>query len=127
MSWDEVRAMSDAGMNMGGHTRSHPILSNVRDRETLHNEISGSYSDLCEQTGKAPVAFSYPVGNSDVMTRTPDHVQEMVLQAGYKFSFSYTNAYARAPFPITKPIPRLTTEFGDDYAAFRWGMALASH
>ena len=62
MSWEQAREMEAGGMTMGGHTRTHPILSRVDDPAVLREEIAGCFEDLSRELGKGPLAFAYPFG-----------------------------------------------------------------
>lgn len=62
LSWDEVRAMSKAGISFGAHTVNHPVLSNL-PLQRAKWEIAQSKRDIEEQLGKEVTAFSYPNGD----------------------------------------------------------------
>jgi len=64
LTWEQVEEMSDAGMNMESHTKTHYTLIN-RDNDFLVWEIIGSIESLESHTGKRPLTFSYPVGKYD--------------------------------------------------------------
>jgi len=61
MRREEVRSLIDAGMDVGGHTRSHPILSSL-SAERAEEEIVGGLDDLASITGRRPTLFAYPNG-----------------------------------------------------------------
>ena len=61
MSRREVRMLVDAGMDVGGHTRSHPILSGL-SAERAEEEIAGGLEDLAAMIGRRPALFAYPNG-----------------------------------------------------------------
>ena len=65
MSRNEVRALVDAGMDIGGHTRTHPILSGLR-ADRAEEEIAGGLEDLAGIAGRRPVLFAYPNGRRGV-------------------------------------------------------------
>jgi peptidoglycan/xylan/chitin deacetylase (PgdA/CDA1 family) len=67
LSWDEVKEMSDAGIDFGGHTVNHPILTNV-PLERAKNEILVSKKMIEKEIGKQVTTFAYPNGdyNSDM-------------------------------------------------------------
>ncbi len=120
MSWDAAQAMVSAGMELGGHTRRHPILSRVADPAVLRDEIAGCWSDLGERVGRAPTAFAFPVGGPDAWSA---EAESEVRRAGFEISFSYVNNLApRAP-ESWQFLPRVHSEFGRDYRAFRLAMA----
>ena len=61
MRREDVRALIEAGMDVGGHTRSHPILSGLT-RARAEEEIAGGLDDIAAITGRRPTLFAYPNG-----------------------------------------------------------------
>jgi peptidoglycan/xylan/chitin deacetylase (PgdA/CDA1 family) len=122
MSWDALREMAAAGMDIGGHTRNHPILSRVTDGHVLEGEIGGCYQDLARELNQSPLAFAYPFGQTEHMS---DRADEEIERAGFKLSFSFMHGFspcfAQRPFRL----PRVHASFGEDFQAFRLGMATA--
>jgi peptidoglycan/xylan/chitin deacetylase (PgdA/CDA1 family) len=59
---DEIRAMADAGVEIGAHTRRHVDLGPIDDAETLYDEIVGSKRDLEAITGRPVRYFAFPYG-----------------------------------------------------------------
>ena len=97
MTWDMIRAMHDAGVTIGSHTRFHPFLTN-EPRHTLPAEVRAS-RELLERTLGAPVRhFAYPNGDFDAT------VARAVGDAGY--SFAYTTCTCRGAVPPALSIPR---------------------
>lgn len=64
LSWRQVREMSDAGMDMESHTKSHIDLRG-REHDLLVYEILGSIESLEAHTGKRIRMFCYPAGRYD--------------------------------------------------------------
>lgn len=63
MTWDDVRALAAAGVELGGHTVSHPILAKL-DAAAQANEIGGCARSLERGVGIAPTSFAYPFGRN---------------------------------------------------------------
>lgn len=61
MTWDDARALRDAGVELGGHTISHPILSSL-DAPSALAEIRGGAEAMARELESAPVTFAYPWG-----------------------------------------------------------------
>ena len=76
MSWEEVRAMAAAGVDVGGHTVNHAVLANLPLAEA-RREIAGCRDALAERLGKPPRHFAYPNGY-----HTPA-VRRLVAEAGF--------------------------------------------
>jgi peptidoglycan/xylan/chitin deacetylase (PgdA/CDA1 family) len=116
MSWDQVRALTRAGMDVESHTRWHRVLQTLSDDE-LREELTGSREELEGQLGRPVRAIAYPVG------RRVAHIQrirEAVLAAGYKVGVSNASGATRIwPKPMSGMIPtdpfdicRLSTDAG---------------
>jgi hypothetical protein len=80
-----VKAMSDAGVDIGGHTVSHPILARV-DGPAAQREIESNRDHLTALTGRQPLCFAYPNGKPN-LDYTSAHAR-MVNGAGYKAAVS---------------------------------------
>lgn len=63
MTWDQVRELQSGGVEIGGHTVSHPILSTL-DPAAQAAEILGSRERIAEATGVEPATFAYPNGSA---------------------------------------------------------------
>lgn len=85
MSWDMVREMRDAGMVIGGHTVTHPVMARLSP-ERQWEEISVCGSRLAAELGEPMRYFSYPVGSGDSFD---DHTRASLRQAGVQYAFSY--------------------------------------
>jgi len=81
----QVKAMRHAGMQIGAHTLSHPILSRLDDNEASA-EIKGSKDFLEQLLSERVGLFAYPNGKpgQDYLTQ---HVS-MVRQAGFDAAVS---------------------------------------
>lgn len=77
VTWDDLRALRDAGMDIGSHSRSHPFLTKITDPKILWNEINGSKLALERNLGITVTEFAYPFGRFDATST------EMVKKAGY--------------------------------------------
>ena len=81
LSWGMLAGMRDAGITVGSHTRSHPLLTH-ESLPRVREELAGSRSAL-ERHLQVPVRhFAYPDGrwNREVVTA--------VLEAGYRQAFT---------------------------------------
>src|ERR1700691_3986057 len=62
----ELKRLAEAGMSVGAHTLTHPVLSLCSD-EAARCEIQGSKTELERVLGKPVWAFAYPFGNPATM------------------------------------------------------------
>ena len=65
VSWEDVDELRENGFEIGAHTRTHPILTELPPDE-LDSEIAGSRADLADRLGVPPCAFAYPYGKWSV-------------------------------------------------------------
>ena len=81
MSAADLRAVLEGGVEIGSHTRSHPLLTGLPQGE-LVAEINGSREDLRLALGEPPRFFAYPWGKHDRVSR------DAVRSAGYFAAFT---------------------------------------
>ncbi len=62
LTWNDVRLLAGQDVEFGAHTRTHPILSTVVDRERLRDEIMSSKQRIESETQQAVIHFCYPNG-----------------------------------------------------------------
>lgn len=68
MTWDNLRTLSDAGMTIGAHSRSHPFLNKITNPDILTNEVRGSKRSIEEHLGITVQQFAYPFGQYTAST-----------------------------------------------------------
>jgi peptidoglycan/xylan/chitin deacetylase (PgdA/CDA1 family) len=61
LDWRQIEEMHRAGISFGAHTKSHPILSRLGDRD-LEEEIAGSKRTIENHLNAPVVTFAYPNG-----------------------------------------------------------------
>lgn len=76
MNWDELRALQDAGWEVGSHTCSHPYLTRLADAE-LERELVASRERCAAELGRPCRSLAYPYGDHD------DRVVAATAAAGY--------------------------------------------
>lgn len=77
MTWEQIKEMDNAGMEIGGHSRTHPILTRIMTDEELDKEILGGKEILEAHLGHSINVFAYPFGETD------ERVIAAVRRAGY--------------------------------------------
>jgi peptidoglycan/xylan/chitin deacetylase (PgdA/CDA1 family) len=85
MSWDDVRGLRRDGMEVGGHTVTHPILSTL-DAEAQLVEVGDSVRRLREELAEDVDTFAYPVGASDSFD---DATRAALRDAGVRRAYSF--------------------------------------
>lgn len=79
----ELRQLAEAGMSIGAHTTSHPVLSLCAESEA-RREIQQSKIDLERALGRPVWAFAYPFGNSSTMGQREVRLAQ---EAGFSCAF----------------------------------------
>jgi peptidoglycan/xylan/chitin deacetylase (PgdA/CDA1 family) len=91
MSWDQVRALSRAGMDVESHSRWHRVLQTLDDG-LLRDELEGSKQDLESQLGRPCRAIAYPVGRRIAHVK---RIRDAVVAAGYRIGMSNASGATR--------------------------------
>jgi peptidoglycan/xylan/chitin deacetylase (PgdA/CDA1 family) len=118
MSSDQLRSVAAAGMGIGGHTVSHPILARLDDA-TAQREIADG-RDALQAIVRQPVRlFAYPNGKPNV-DYAGAHVR-MAKDLGFAAAVSTAAGAARVGDPLHQ-LPRFTPW---DRTPVRWGARLA--
>lgn len=124
MRSSQVRQMSEAGMTIGAHTRTHPILARLSTDEAV-GEIQGGAEDLRAITGREVPCFAYPNGKPE-QDYAAEHVR-LVRDLGFTAAVSTAPGVAGAhsdPFQL----PRFTPwdRSSARYIARLWHMRLTA-
>ena len=116
MSWSQAKELSDNGIEMGGHTASHPILTRIAP-EQASSELVRSKRRIEEAVGKRVVSFAYPNGqagdfNADLMAR--------VREAGFETAFTLLVGPTRYSTVMKNPfaIRRIYLSYRDSFSRF---------
>ncbi|MGW4290569.1 polysaccharide deacetylase family protein [Streptomyces sp. NPDC004673] len=105
LDWPQVRELADSGVEIGGHSHSHPQLDQLDDA-ALAAELEHSTSILTDELGARPVSFAYPYGYSS------RRVRAAVRAAGYTQALAVGNALARrgqGPYALRRVTVRRAT------------------
>lgn len=109
---DDLRSLESAGVAIGNHSVSHPILPMCSD-EKLRSELEDSHATLESALGRAPSAFAYPNGDWD---------ERCVLQLdalGYEAAFTFDHRHSAIPPRSGLAISRLWVNSTDPLDRFR--------
>ena len=115
MTWEMVRQLHDSGMEIGGHTVTHPVLSTM-DVAAQEIELRDGKARL-ESILETPVtSFSYPVGQPDSFTEI---TKAILADCGYHCAFSYYGGFSRSPEVDPFDLPRVAVELDVTQDMFR--------
>ena len=100
----QVKALSQRGIEIGGHTVNHPILASVED-DVARQEITAGKQRLETITGKPVLTFAYPNGrpHRDYAAR---HVA-MVRELGFELAVSTAHGVGNPESDVFQ-LPRFT-------------------
>jgi peptidoglycan/xylan/chitin deacetylase (PgdA/CDA1 family) len=93
MTGEQVRAMRRAGMQIGAHTVSHPILAKLSDHET-QDEIRNSKHHLEDLLDEPVTLFAYPNGKpgQDYSPRSVQIAKDLGFEAAVSTAWGACNA-----------------------------------
>jgi len=101
----QIQALREAGMGVGSHTVSHPMLDNLGE-EGIRNELKESKDFLEDLLGEEVIGVSIPGG------RTNSDVRSIAFDCGYRAVLTSTlgvNGRRQDPFDIKRiPVRRWT-------------------
>ena len=120
MTWAMAAELRDAGMTIGGHSATHPVLGRA-DPEVQSREIEECARRLGEELGVSMRFFAYPVGRPgsfDAATR------RILRGAGVELAFSLYGGYLRPGRLDPYDVPRASVEMGATPRGFRAMLAL---
>jgi hypothetical protein len=78
-NWAQLKEMSEAGIEIGPHTRTHPSLTRIPESQ-LHDEITGSKQRVEQMLGTRCRTFCYPNGTPDDVNA---RIKAIVTEAGF--------------------------------------------
>lgn len=122
MTWEMIREMRAAGMTIGGHTVTHPVLANLSAKEQ-RREITTCKRRLERELHRPVTTFSYPVGRPDAFT---EETKQAVADAGFDTAFSDYGGSLRPGCVDRFDLPRVAVERHTTPELFRCTLTLPS-
>jgi len=116
MTWSNAREMSENGIEMAGHTVSHPILTRI-SLEEASRELINCKRHIEDQINKPVLSFAYPNGQiGDFNTELIKRVQ----QAGFEVAFTLLPGPMRNADVLKNPfsIRRVFLSYRDTFSRF---------
>jgi peptidoglycan/xylan/chitin deacetylase (PgdA/CDA1 family) len=89
----QILEMAKAGIQIGGHTRSHLDLGRDWSQERLRSELCDSRKQLQDWTGQSIDYFAFPYGMLENISQS---AIDIVVEAGYR---AFVSAYGAWNFP----------------------------
>ncbi|MFP5246231.1 MAG: polysaccharide deacetylase family protein [Thermoanaerobaculia bacterium] len=120
LTWEQIREMADAGVDIQSHALTHPFLTKRRHGSMsdekyaawLHRELAESKRILEKQSGKKVQFLAYPYGDYD------DRVAAAAEKAGYTAALTCDFGRVRKGSDPLK-MKRFVIDDKMDFAAFR--------
>lgn len=108
MSWTQLRTVMAEGVDVGGHTGSHPHMTDSRT-DTITDELARSMQRFREELGTVPVLFAYPYGEYSL------DVIDAVRSEGFVAAFGQHSGAVHSGLPEFE-LPRfsLNERFGSE-------------
>jgi peptidoglycan/xylan/chitin deacetylase (PgdA/CDA1 family) len=110
MTWDELRTLVEAGWEIGGHSVTHPYLTQLDD-EKLDWELAAARERLEQELGVPCRTMAYPTGDHD------ERVIAAAGRAGYTAACTLPSRFPAAPRPLAWP--RVSIQRDDGFLKFR--------
>ena len=108
LTWDDLRAMQDAGFEIGSHTVNHTDLGRA-DEATIQRELYDSLATLNQELGERPRAFAFPWGKPRNISAK---ALEIARQVGY---YAVVSAYGGANTRGANPFGIRRVDAGNGY------------
>jgi len=106
MTWEQLREMRAAGMEVGSHGVDHNILAKLSPAAMVA-EVRQSMDTLVRELGPPIEVLSYPVGGPDSYN---EQVIEAAREAGFRMACNYVTGINRLPVPAHFELQRLSVE-----------------
>jgi peptidoglycan/xylan/chitin deacetylase (PgdA/CDA1 family) len=120
MTWDQARALLDAGMSVGSHAHSHRALGHLSE-DDQRAELTRSKATLERELGREVVAVAYPYGWPGTYS---DATLRAARDAGYRLGFSSIEGVNRPGATDRLAARRLGVGFADPPVLHRARWAL---
>ncbi|MFI0240740.1 polysaccharide deacetylase family protein [Streptomyces sp. NPDC016845] len=105
LGWGQVRALAAHGVEIGGHSHTHPPLDQL-GAAALQFELTRCRDILKGELGAPPASFAHPYGHSD------RRVRQAVRAAGFAQALAVGNGLARrrqGPYALRRVTVRRST------------------
>jgi len=114
MTWDQLREMQAAGMDIGSHGVDHRMLARL-PKAVMADEVRTSKRVLDRELGAARRTLSYPVGGPNAYSA---EVIASVRENDFRVAFNYISGSNRLPVTDRFALRRLPVEYETDIGWF---------
>ncbi len=89
-NWQDIRSLDPSILEIGSHTRTHPLCENLTRDDEFRYELDGSKQDLERELGRPVVHFNYPAGSYN--TRVAQEVRSSGYQSAVTTNLGFSSA-----------------------------------
>lgn len=111
---EDVRELSNMGMEIGSHTRTHPLNLSSMQPEAVRSEVKGSKIELEDLLGSGITSFCYPAGFAARAT------QRIVEESGYQRAAATHPEFVEGPGNHSFALLRHSVWFTNGVREFSW-------
>jgi peptidoglycan/xylan/chitin deacetylase (PgdA/CDA1 family) len=119
MSWDQIRALTDAGFDVQSHSHSHRVLHTLPP-EAAASDLRRSREELESALDQPVTAVAYPTGRP--LGDAPA-LRQAVIDAGFRYGFTVERLVPLANLRDWLSIPRMMMDRAIGAASYRTGLA----
>ena len=116
MTWDEIRAQAERGVDIGSHGVAHTHLTRLSDEE-LQRELADSKRQIEDEIGRSCLEVAYPYGEHD------ERVRRIAREAGYERGYAL---WEQSRDPYASPRLDLYRRHSPERALLRLGFGSSS-
>lgn len=120
MTWEQAAALAAEGFEIGAHTRTHPVLSQLENDAVLDDELRGGRDELEARLDVPVIALAYPVGGSAAVS---DAVVAHARRAGFAFACTMQDGQNHLRQLDALALRRIAVGADADFAHFTTKMA----
>jgi peptidoglycan/xylan/chitin deacetylase (PgdA/CDA1 family) len=115
VTWPQLQEMYDAGLVVGSHTVTHPILSSL-STASLEYELTTSAQAIEQHLGSVPTGICYPNGR-------PEDINEDVIKAAELSGYTYGLMGRNSKLNSTRTFKIGRIPANKDFFYFKWTLA----
>jgi len=106
---EQLKEMSDSGMDIESHTSTHPDLTKVTSDSELTSEIAGSRGTLTTITGKTVNSIAYPgcVANTNAYSKVQNSGYLTGFSCGRRIDHYYINRFSLSRTHVSNSLESL--------------------
>jgi len=114
MSWDDIKMLSDEGIEIGNHTETHQYFLNLSEENRyiiFKNELTNGQKLIEEKLGITPKVFAYPFGEYDIKMKAIVEEVGFAAAVGQNSGVihSSTHPYRMPRFPMSDAFASLSS------------------